>query len=140
MLGATPKRRCCLLGGAGRNKAYIKGANNMDTCPICGESVPDGTAQCPTCDAPLEDGEPKQNVAAYDDRIGGFERFCLKAGIVMSIVGYFVFMVTGMHWLHPILWTLAIFVGFFLMVANVLVYRAALSFYAKQAAAEEKHE
>ena len=112
----------------------------MDTCPICGENVPDGTAQCPKCEAPLEDGEPKQNVAAYDVRIGGFERFCLKAGIVMSIVGYFVFMVTGMHWLHPVLWTLAIFVGFFLMVANVLVYRAALSFYAKQAAAEEKHE
>ncbi len=35
----------------------------MDTCPICGREVPDGTRECPDCGAPLEPGrtEPTED-------------------------------------------------------------------------------
>lgn len=141
----------------------------MDTCPICGENVPDGTAQCPKCEAPLEGSEPTQDNAppegfdlaltnAAPDKsakpplsrrgsIGCFGKFCLNAGIIVSILSYIAFAIMAALQLSgranddkKVLLAVALPVGFILTVANVLVYNAALSFYEKQAAPREKHD
>ena len=129
----------------------------MDTCPICGESVPDGTEQCPKCDTPLSSDESALDKTSWAGHnfssiveslnaagkrppvpqchIGGFEKFCINVAMVMSVLGYGIYVVMGVMFfrMSGFLWGLASLLGLFVTIAQLIVYRTVLSFYKMQA-------
>ena len=134
----------------GRNAVTeSKGAKKMDTCPICGKNVPEGMAQRPKCGAPQEGS--KQAIREKPSRgIGFFGKLCLRVALGASMLGCIVCLIAALGVLfdgdlprHPIvlaMWIVAVPLGICLMVAQVLVYDAVLSFYAMQSAQKDKHD
>ena len=55
-------------------------------CPVCGNEVPDGTAVCPVCNAPLTQGAPDQGFAPQDQGFGAAPQQSGSKGPLIAII------------------------------------------------------
>ncbi len=103
----------------------------MDECPICGKVTQGNPDVCPACGTPLKiDGLTLKGAedAIDNGSSGGFGKFCLALGMVISLLHCVIIVVGGffMTIYQPkmiFLWLLAVPLGFCLTVAQYIVFR-----------------
>lgn len=64
-------------------------------CPVCGNEVPDGTAVCPVCNAPLTQGAPDQGFAPQDQGFGAAPQQSSSKGPLIAIIAVVALLVVG---------------------------------------------
>ena len=117
----------------------------MDTCPICGREVPDGTEECPECGAPLAPNrtEPTVDTVAPVGKqalSGSPAKLFLGIGMAISLVNVMVSIVGGVMLAvsrGSVLWAVAGFLGAAFWTGQCCVFKKVHELYGFHPAAPE---